>query len=146
MGFTTLQLLREIPKTMEENRIQLEQFEDRIIFMPMCNDIDWRNAENTESCVSNSLTVAASVNSFLKEHWSFFGPGSEKSTERSLPNHTMTPFLSGTSVFLQTCFEKQRRWKNVDTSQVRRSKGGMRPVGSRVQFSSFFFVRVCLFF
>ena len=101
VDFTTLQLLREIPKTMEENRVQLEQFEDRIIFMPMHNDIDWRNAENTETCVSNSLTVAANVNSFLEEHWSFLGPGSEekKGTERSLTNQTRTPFLSGTSAF-----------------------------------------------
>ena len=34
-GHTTLQLLREIQKIMEENRIQREQFEDRIIFMSM---------------------------------------------------------------------------------------------------------------
>ena len=30
---------------MEENRIQLEQFEDRIIFMSMYNDIDWGKHE-----------------------------------------------------------------------------------------------------
>ena len=34
-GHTTLQLLREIQKIMEENRIQREQFEDRIIFTSM---------------------------------------------------------------------------------------------------------------
>ena len=38
-GHTTLQLLREIQTTMEENKIQPEQFEDRIIFMSMYNDI-----------------------------------------------------------------------------------------------------------
>ena len=44
-GHATLQLLREIQMTMEVNRIQPEQFEDRIIFMSMCNDIDWREQD-----------------------------------------------------------------------------------------------------
>ena len=40
-GHTTLELLREIQRTLAENRIQPELFKDRIIFMSMCNDIDW---------------------------------------------------------------------------------------------------------
>ena len=39
-GHTILELLREIQTTMADNRIQLEQFKDRIIFMSMHNDID----------------------------------------------------------------------------------------------------------
>ena len=44
---------REIQLTIEENNVQLEQFEDRIIFTSMCNDIDWREAGNKEACMSN---------------------------------------------------------------------------------------------
>ena len=40
-GHTTLQLLREIQRTMDEKNVQLEQFEDRIILTSMYNDIDW---------------------------------------------------------------------------------------------------------
>ena len=36
---------------MEENMIQLEQFEDRIIFMSMKNDIDWGQAIYKETYV-----------------------------------------------------------------------------------------------
>ena len=46
-GLTTLQMLREIPGTMEENRIQPEKFEDRIVFMAMYNDIGWGTAEKS---------------------------------------------------------------------------------------------------
>ena len=48
-GHKTLQLLREIPRTMAENRIQPEQFGDRAIFMWMYIDIDWTNAEHKEN-------------------------------------------------------------------------------------------------
>ena len=53
-GHTTLQLLREIQTTMEENRIQPEQFEDRILFMPMYNDID-RGKQDTKKLVNRVL-------------------------------------------------------------------------------------------
>ena len=33
-----------VQRTMTENRIQPEQFEDRIIFMSMYNDIDWEKS------------------------------------------------------------------------------------------------------
>ena len=38
-GYTTVQLLQEIHRTMEEKRIQLEQFENPTMFMSMYNDI-----------------------------------------------------------------------------------------------------------
>ena len=77
-GQATLQLLRKIQTTMEENRIQPEKFEDRIIFMSMYNDIDWRKAENKGTCISNSFEVKAYANRFPKGHWSFLGPGTEE--------------------------------------------------------------------
>ena len=63
-GHTTLELLREIQRTMAENRIQPEQFEGRIIFMSMYNDIDWI-----------SVLDSPDVKAHEKD---FFGPGTEE--------------------------------------------------------------------
>ena len=40
------QLLREIQTTMEENRVQPEQFENRIIFISVHDDIDWKSRKH----------------------------------------------------------------------------------------------------
>ena len=56
---TTPQLLREIQKTMEENMIQPEKFEDRIIFMSMYKNIVWTTAENKENGIRYALEVQA---------------------------------------------------------------------------------------
>ena len=40
-GFTTLQILSEIRKLMTELNCESEHVEGRIIFMSMCNDIEW---------------------------------------------------------------------------------------------------------
>ena len=45
-GHTTLQWLREIQRTMSENRVQPEQFRDRIINVSMSNDTDWTKDGN----------------------------------------------------------------------------------------------------
>ena len=54
--------------TVEENKIQLEQFEDRTIFISMYDDIDWREAGNKETCMSNFSEVAAYTERFPKGH------------------------------------------------------------------------------
>ena len=72
-GFTTLAILEEIQKFV----IEL-QFEGRIIFMSMYNDIIWRERGNTEKSETNSVTVANYVRRFPHGRWSFLGPGSEK--------------------------------------------------------------------
>ena len=41
-GFTSLGILDEIQKMMTESKCEPEQFKGRIIFMSMCNDIDWK--------------------------------------------------------------------------------------------------------
>ena len=41
LGFTTLQILAELQKMMNEMQCEPEQFTGRIIFMSMCNDIVW---------------------------------------------------------------------------------------------------------
>ena len=63
---------------MEENRIQLEQFEDRSIFLSMYNDIDWGNEGNIEICLLKSSDVAACARRFPEGHVSFLGPGTEE--------------------------------------------------------------------
>ena len=40
-GFTTLDILEEIQKSMTESQCEPEQFKGRIIFMSMYNDIVW---------------------------------------------------------------------------------------------------------
>ena len=64
-------------RTMEENRVQPEKFEDRIIFMSMYNYIDWEEAGYKETCVSNSMELKARAHRFPKGHWSFLGSGTE---------------------------------------------------------------------
>ena len=53
--FPTLSILHEIQKDLEEKNIQLENFADRIIFMPMFNDILWKTDD--ENCISNAEKV-----------------------------------------------------------------------------------------
>ena len=57
-GFTTLGILDEIQKMISELKCELEQFQGRIIFMFMYNDIVWRTPGNEENCVANSRNVA----------------------------------------------------------------------------------------
>ena len=57
-GFTTLDILEEIQFFfMEDFQCELEQFNDRIIFMSMYNDIVWGERGNTEECVQKSITI-----------------------------------------------------------------------------------------
>ena len=49
-GFPTFSILQEIQKDLEEKNIQPENFEDRIIFMSMFNDILWKSDD--ENCIS----------------------------------------------------------------------------------------------
>ena len=44
-GFTTLGILTEISKMMAELKCEPEQFQGRIIFMSMHNDIIWRELQ-----------------------------------------------------------------------------------------------------
>ena len=75
-GFTTLTVLQEIQMDLERKNIKPDNFKDRIIFMSMFNDIEWR--KNDENCISNSEKVKNHSNRFLPGHWTFLGPGSEK--------------------------------------------------------------------
>ena len=44
-GCSSLSIVEEIPQDLETWRIQPEEFEDRIIFMSMFNDIEWNTSD-----------------------------------------------------------------------------------------------------
>ena len=76
-GFTTLGILEDIQKFMKDLQCEPEQFNDRIIFMSMYNDIVWGEKGNTEKCECNSLTVAKYARRVPRGRRSSLGPGSE---------------------------------------------------------------------
>ena len=55
-GITTLQILAEIGKMMNEILCEPEQFTARIIFVSMYNDSVWGEKGNEELCIANSRT------------------------------------------------------------------------------------------
>ena len=59
-------LLEQNHEFMEERQCDPEQFEGRIIFMSMFNDVIWREEENVEKC--NSHTVAKYARRFCRGH------------------------------------------------------------------------------
>ena len=88
-GFTTLGFLEEIQNLVKDPHCEPEQFNDKIIFMSMHNDIVWEEQGNTEKCENNSVTVANYASRFPRGLWSFLGHGSERNgTEVTLINQT----------------------------------------------------------
>ena len=70
------------------NLSEPEQFQGRIIFMSMFNDITWRTTDNEKECIANSTLVFLFAERFPAGRWSFLGPGSETkwySTDRERP-------------------------------------------------------------
>ena len=65
-GFTTLQILHEIKTFMEALGCNAEQFQGRIIFMSMYNDITLRDLQNEQVCLTNSTHVAKMQRSSLQ--------------------------------------------------------------------------------
>ena len=76
-GFTTLQLVHEVQKFMNEMS-DPAQFEGRIIFMSMFNNIIWGTTDNERECIANADLVSIFARRFPAGRWSFLGPGSEK--------------------------------------------------------------------
>ena len=54
------------------------QFQGRIIFMSMFNDIIWRSENNERECIANVTLVTFFAKRFPARRWSFLGLGSEK--------------------------------------------------------------------
>ena len=74
--FTSLELVREVHESMSKMG-EPEQFQGRMIFMSMFNDIIWRNEDNETECIANSTLVSLFAKRFPAGRWSFHGPGSE---------------------------------------------------------------------
>ena len=77
-GFTTLGILDEVQKMMAESKCEPEQFQGRIIFMSMYNDIAWRARGNREHCIRNSVKIKECDGRFPQGRWSFLVPGCDK--------------------------------------------------------------------
>ena len=54
-GFSSLSILQEIQQDLGRRNIQPGELKDRIIFMPMFSDIEWKT--NDENCISNAEKV-----------------------------------------------------------------------------------------
>ena len=86
-GFTTLQLCNKVQEFFSKMSDPSE-FEGRIVFMSMFNDISWRCQDNEQECELNANLVCIYARRFSLGRWSFLGPGSEKkrySTHGSRP-------------------------------------------------------------
>ena len=95
-GCTTLQLVDEVLKLINKMG-DPAQFQGRIIFMSMFNDISWRSEDNEQECESNTNFVSIYARRFAPGRWSFLGPGSEKkwySTHIANPNENGTESLN----------------------------------------------------
>ena len=62
----------------EQNGRHPAQFQGRIIFMSMFNDIIWRSTDNERERIANATLVSSFAKRFPAGRWSFLGLGSEK--------------------------------------------------------------------
>ena len=95
-GFITLELVREVQKFMNKMR-DPAQFQGRIIFISMFNDVMWGIKDNETECVANSTLVSFFAKRFPAGHWSFLGLGSETkwySTHNERPQGEWTKSLN----------------------------------------------------
>ena len=76
-GFSALQLVQEVQNLMNKMG-EPEQFQLRIIFMSMFNDIIWWIKDKETECIADSTLVSLFAKRFPAGRWSFLGPGSEK--------------------------------------------------------------------
>ena len=86
-GFTTLQLVDKVQEFMNKMG-DPAQFQGRIIFMWMFNDIIRVSTDYETECIANSTLVSPFAKRFPAGRWSFLGPGSERkwySTNKERP-------------------------------------------------------------
>ena len=127
-GSITLQLVQEVQKFMNKMS-DPEQFQGRIIFMSMFNDIIWWIKDNEQECIANATLVSVFAKRFSPGKWSFLGPGSEikwYSTNKERPGgewdrvddqirRKRTPSFPSNESILSRNAQKQRRWKIIYT-------------------------------
>ena len=104
-----------------ELQIQPREFEDRILFISVRNNIDWTAKDNVSRCGENSSQVSDYALKFLTGHWTFLGPGEEdkpygdwnSTTEKMMVKLRRECALGvpRNEFFVQRVHEKQRRQK-----------------------------------
>ena len=103
IGFSSLSILREIQRDLETKSIKSEDFKDRIIFVSMFNDIEWK--KNDENWISNTEEVRNYAMRFLQGHWTFLeqdGREMVKRFSRSKRTMELHSHQNGTTI--------QRNW------------------------------------
>ena len=76
-GPASLEILRKFLEELQEQNFKPENFEDRIIFMSIFNDIDWTRRGNSEN-FSNVEHVKNFAKKITQGHWTFLGPRCDK--------------------------------------------------------------------
>ena len=71
-GFTTLQHINKVKVFMNKMSDPV-QFQGRIIFKSMFNDIIWRIEDNEQECSANATLVSLFAKRFPAGRWSFLG-------------------------------------------------------------------------
>ena len=77
-GFKLIEILRHVQQDLNARRITPDQFEGRMIFMSMFNDIEWTKKGHSDVCISNARKVSDCAKEFPRGHWSFLGLGDEE--------------------------------------------------------------------
>ena len=67
-GLASLEILQKIQEDLQDRNVELENCEDRIIFMSMFNDIEWTKRGISEQCISNSEKVKKYAKRFSRGH------------------------------------------------------------------------------
>ena len=70
-GFTTLQLCTKVQEFLSKMSDPPEEFQVRIIFMSMFNDISWGSEDNEQECDANANLVSIYARRFSPGRWSF---------------------------------------------------------------------------
>ena len=78
-GFNTLQLSEEVKRLLFRLDETPENFTGRILFISTFNDISCGAKDNEKEYLANVKLVSLYARRLGKGHWSFIGPGSEKS-------------------------------------------------------------------
>ena len=76
-GHTSIEILKQIQQDQNVRQIDPDQFEERMKFLSMFNDIDWTKKRNSDVCISIAIKISDYAKESPRGHWSFLGPGYE---------------------------------------------------------------------
>ena len=109
--FTTIEIMEEVKKLCKAYSVNLKNLMDESSFKSMFNEIKWR--QDDTQCILNSIKDSKYARRYPCGHWSFLGPGLEKT-------------------WCKTLYWKTKLW-------MRRHRGiNDSPTGYRISSPSFF--------